>query len=129
MRLFAALALCVSACSGATTSTSSSSNQQADGVEGGACNYPASVEVNADPTGSGCFAKTPGQICQVSNGATILLDGGVSGGTESCQSMCGASQYEMTCRNVSGPADSLGCQVIPIPTPANVLFYCCPCAG
>lgn len=64
------------------------------------------------------------------SGATILLDGGVSGGTESCQSLCGASQYEMTCRNVSGPPDSsLACQVIPIPTQPTSCFTAVPAPG
>src|SRR5664279_3618267 len=94
------------------------------------------VVVNSNPSGSGCFASPPAQICQVSNGATInLADGGVTGGTESCSSLCGPSQYEMTCRGaapmgtVPNLDPSLGCQVIPIPTPSSTLFYCCPCSG
>ena len=54
-----------------------------------------------------------------------LDDGGVSGGTEPCQSLCGASQYEMTCRSVGvvcaipNPASSLGCKGHPDPDAAH----------
>lgn len=98
-------------------------------TDGGSCRYPGNVQVCSDPAGPGCFAHAPGQICLVSNGATILPDGGVSGGTESCNSICGASQYEMTCMDTdAAPDPSLGCQLIPIPTPSCCLYYCCPCA-
>jgi|CZKU01.1.fsa_nt_gi hypothetical protein len=102
---------------------------------GGACAYPANVETDRDASSEGCFARPPASICQVSNGATILADGGVENGTETCQSLCSAGQYELTCRSagiasaIPDPDSSLGCQVIPIPTPSNALFYCCPCAG
>ena len=97
-------------------------------ADGGSCRYPKNVQVCSDPAGSGCFAHAPGQICLVSNGATILPDGGVSGSTESCKSICGASQYEMTCMDTdAAPDPSLGCQLIPIPTPSCCLYYCCPC--
>jgi hypothetical protein len=97
--------------------------------DGGSCAYPAGVVAETDAANSGCFAHVPGQICEVSNGATVLPDGGVSGGTESCHSLCGASEYEMTCQFTNtGPDPSLGCTVIPIPTPSCCLYYCCPCA-
>jgi hypothetical protein len=130
VKVLAALAVLTVACSGAVSPGSSSSKE-----EGGTCHYPPSV-ADSDASSSGCFARPPGQICQVSNGASVNLDeGGVTGGTETCQSLCGASQYEMTCRSVGvvgaipDPASSLGCKVIPLPTPPTALFYCCPCAG
>ncbi|HEX8789891.1 MAG TPA: hypothetical protein VF765_02995 [Polyangiaceae bacterium] len=123
-----ALALLTAACSAATSSGGSASSQQAGSNGGGSCRYPGNVQVSSDPSGPGCFAHAPGQICQVSNGATVLPDGGVSGGTESCTSICGASQFEMTCMDTnSAPDPSLGCTVIPIPTPSCCLYYCCPC--
>ena len=101
-----------------------------------ACHYPASADTDGDGSMSGCHAGPPGQICGVSNGATINgEDGGVSGGTESCQGICSAGQYELTCMStgmsgtIPDPASSLNCQIIPIPTPSNALFYCCPCAN
>jgi hypothetical protein len=136
---FALFALLATACSGVTTSGSSAAQQPLGALEGGSCPYPAGVQVDSSPSESGCFGGPPGQSCLVSNGALILEDGGVSGGTESCKSLCGASQYELTCRTVTAsgvvassipdPDPVLGCQVIVSPTPSNVLFYCCPCAN
>ena len=127
MRAFVLLPFLIAACSGATAPGTSE-------ADGGTCNYPASVVVDTNPSGSGCFASPPGQICQVSNGATInLTDGGATEGTQSCSSLCGRSRYEMTCRGtapigtIPSIDPSLDCQVIPIPTPSNTLFYCCPC--
>jgi hypothetical protein len=135
MRSFAALALVVAGCSDMTSSGSSSSQSQEGGAQdGGTCHHPSSVDTDSDASRSGCFAMPPGQICQVSSGATVLPDGGVSGGTQSCKSLCGTSQYEVACRStdivgaIPDPQSSLGCKVIPIPTPSNALFYCCPCA-
>jgi hypothetical protein len=129
--LSAAVLLAVAAgCSGGGSSPSSSSSTQQADVQGtGTCHYPATVDVNSSPSGAGCFARPPAQICEVSNGATVNVDGGVSGGTESCSSLCGPSQYEMTCTDTNdGPDPALGCQVIPVPTPSCCLYYCCPCA-
>jgi len=123
--------LAVGACAGASSSNSSSTSSQQSGAE--ACTYPANADTS-DDAGAGCTAATPGKICQVSNGASILADGGVSGGTETCTSSCGASDYELTCKSASlvgaipSPDSSLGCTIIPIPTPSDALFYCCPCA-
>jgi hypothetical protein len=135
MKVFALLAVLATACSGVANSGSTSSNQGLAAQDGGTCHYPAGVDVNSSPSGPGCFGGPARQICQVSNGATINAeDGGVSGGTESCKSLCGASQYEMTCSAAAvnavspDPDSALGCQVIPIPTPSSTLFYCCPCA-
>jgi hypothetical protein len=133
MKLLASLllGLLATACSAKSSSggSSSSSSQPGGPSDAGTCHYPASVQVSSDASGPGCFAHTPGMICQVSNGATVLPDGGVANGTETCSSLCGTSDYEMTCMNTSAEPDpSLGCQVIPIPSPSDVLFYCCPCA-
>ena len=113
----------------------SNETAQRNSVQEAACRYPANASTD-DGSMSGCHAGRPGQICEVSNGATVNIeDGGVSGGTESCKSLCGAGQYELTCTSagISGPiADpdtSLGCVIIPIPTPSDALFYCCPCAN
>jgi hypothetical protein len=81
--------------------------------DGGVCEYPASVNVNSSPSGPGCFAGHTGQLCE--------------GG--SCRPFCTSPQYEMSCYDGSAPDAALGCQSIAIPTPSNVLFYCCPCAN
>jgi hypothetical protein len=127
--LFAPLTL-LAACVGQTSSGGSSSSSSSETTYGdtGTCHYPAGVPVSSTPSGPGCFAHPPGQVCQVSNGATVLPDGGVANGTESCSSMCASSDYGMTCNGASaGPAASLGCQIVPIPTPSDVAIYCCPC--
>jgi hypothetical protein len=124
--------LLAGACSG-TGALGTSSQKQLGATDGETCKYPAGVDVNSSPSGSGCFAGPAGQSCEVSNGATVNADGAVSGGTESCKPLCGASQYELTCMSPVGqiapdPDSALNCQIIPLPTPSGTLFYCCPCA-
>jgi hypothetical protein len=63
------------------------------------------------PAVPGCAASPSFQIC----------------GPSSCDDPCSASDMVMTCTGAS-PDDALGCTVIPIPTPSNVLYFCCPCA-
>jgi hypothetical protein len=101
---------------------------------GGTCHYPAGVETEPDASDSfGCFAVPPGRLCEVSNGATVLPDGGVTDGTESCHSLCSGSDYRMTCTGppsgaaMPTPDSTLGCSIVPLPTPAGVSIYCCPC--
>jgi hypothetical protein len=128
---FAALVLVVAGCSSSSPSTSSTSAQ----TSAGACTYPANAKPGTSESGMGCFAAPPGQSCQVSNGATVELDGAVENGTETCTSQCGASEYELTCNSggimgsIPDPDPSLNCQAIREPTPSSLLFYCCPCAN
>jgi len=90
-----------------------------------ACVYPSGAALPSDAAVPelGCFAGPRGQLC------TLLADGQTS-----CTDLCSASDFEMTCRGafpvgqVPSPTESLGCKVIPMPTPSNVQFYCCPCA-
>jgi hypothetical protein len=138
MRLLALLGLVgsvIPACANRTDLNGSTGNSDggihAEGmVSNGSCHLPAPVEVRTDPPVPGCFARSPAALCAVRNGATVnAADGGVSGGTESCASLCKASQYEMVCDPPEETPDpSLGCRVIPIPTPSCCLYYCCPCA-
>lgn len=122
----------VAGCSGNTGTLSSASGQQASVAtqDGGSCQYPTGVVVNASPTSPGCYGHPPAQDCQVSNGATVnAQDGAVTSGTETCSSLCPPSYFEMTCENTNaGPDPALGCAVIPIPTPSCCGYYCCPCA-
>jgi ABC-type Fe3+-hydroxamate transport system substrate-binding protein len=130
MRYMLAVLVCVAgaACSSATSQGTSSSSQSDQAT---ACTYPPLAVTYSDASGSGCKPEAPGKICQVSNGATVLADGGVVNGTETCTSLCGDSQYELSCMEApsANPDPSLGCTVIPIPTPADVTLYCCPCAN
>jgi hypothetical protein len=76
--------------------------------------------------------------CEVPNGGTVEADGTIvaSDGavvTGTCQLACTQDQYTLTCVSsalpgrIPTPEPSLGCSAIPVPTPSNVLFYCCPC--
>jgi len=73
-----------------------------------------------------CSATAPLQICEVSSGAEVLGDGGVLNGTQTCHTACSDSQRSVTCAGGATLADTSGCTVVPIPTPAGQTFYCCP---
>lgn len=76
---------------------------------------------------------------------TLKLCTEYSSTSESCSDYCSATDYSLTCRSAEtavavdggtdvtfidvGPDASLGCQVVPIPTPAGTTVYCCPCSG
>lgn len=83
------------------------------------CQSPAGVSEAPDAAVAGCF-RSSFQICTTST---------------SCKPACAASDYSMTCTGSSAvgaipaPDATLGCTVIPVPTPSDVLFYCCPCAS
>jgi hypothetical protein len=100
----------------------------------GACVYPEGVTTAPDASTSGCFAEPSARVCQISNGATVLPDGGVANGTETCQSTCGAGEFALSCSSagltgpIPAPNAALGCSVVPDPTPPGELLYCCPCA-
>jgi len=75
-------------------------------------------------------------ICEVPSGSLLDADGSITtpdGGVVRCSDYCSPTQYALTCYGpepgaISSPAPSLGCTVIPIPTPSGELFYCCPCS-
>jgi hypothetical protein len=128
------LVLLLVGCAGQSGATTSSTAQQQTNHEIAVCAYPSGIETDAGATDA-CVAGPPGQSCAVSNGATILPDGGVENGTKTCTPQCDSSHYELRCSSSIGsqtplpsPASSLGCTVIAEPTPSNALFYCCPCA-
>jgi hypothetical protein len=77
------------------------------------------LDAGFDPTAAGCHAGPTGQACQVPG---------------ACTPLCKPGEYELTC-HTPGPAlsavpspEDVRCRVIPLPTPANMLLYCCPCA-
>ena len=105
--------------------------------DGGACHWPASASTFSDASGSGCTPRAGFGTCEVSNGGTGEPDGtiippDIANGT--CTNACSPSQYALTCVGaaltsaIPAPDTSLNCRVIPIPTPSDVLVYCCPCA-
>jgi hypothetical protein len=100
-----------------------------------ACSWPSAADTF--DAGEGCLPKSMFDICQVPSGSIILADGGIltpDGGTAVCSDYCSPSEYALTCSSTGGPQtpipspdSSLDCTVIPIPTPSNALFWCCPC--
>jgi hypothetical protein len=116
----------------------------ADGTtdaDAGACAWPASVTQIGDASTAGCWAQATFNICEVPSGGTVNgQDGTITGAdgkpvTNACHNACSASEYALTCaaevqsHPIPSPDGSLGCKAIPVPTPSNQLFYCCPCAG
>ena len=108
--------------------------------DAGACGWPASFTSSGDASSVGCWATPTHNICKVPNGGSFNeQDGTVRGPdgqvvTDACQDVCLASEYSLTCTgdgmmpaSMPSPDTSLGCTVIPVPTPSNVSFYCCPC--
>jgi hypothetical protein len=109
-------------------------------VDAGACGWPASVTSSGDASSAGCWAKPTHNICKVPNGGSFNAQDGTIRGpdgqvvTDACEDACSASEYALTCTgdtmmpsSIPSPDTSLGCTVIPVPTPSNVAFYCRPC--
>ena len=117
------------------------SNQSDDTTkDGGACALPPGVTLSSDAGGVGCLAQASFNICEVPNGGSINAQDGTILGPDgkpvvnACHDVCSASEYALTCTGatlspstIPSPDSSLGCKVIPGPTPSNELFYCCPC--
>ena len=110
--------------------------------DAGSCGWPASFTSSGDASSVGCWAKPTHDICKVPNGGSFNAQDGTIRGpdgqvvTDACQDACLASEYALTCTgdgmmpaSMPSPDTSLGCTAIPVPTPSNVLFYCCPCGG
>lgn len=79
-----------------------------------ACVVPPAADTFDDASARGCWPHADFTI----NGADA----------------CRSYEYALTCEFDAGeigtlPAPSLGCTVIPVPTPPNALFYCCLCAS
>ena len=91
------------------------------GVQSGAlmCNATAGLSLASDAAAPSCKSDLAFQICS----------------TSSCKSACAGSELPVSCTgdstggNIPAPDAAFGCTVIPIPTPSNELFYCCPCAS
>jgi hypothetical protein len=109
-------------------------------VDAGACGWPTSVTLSGDAGSVGCWAKPTFNICEVPNGGSVNAQDGTIRGpdgqvvTDACKDACSASEYALTCTgdtmmpsSIPSPDSSFGCTGIPVPTPSNVLFYCCPC--
>lgn len=138
---FVAILLPLVGCgSGEDGGTDAQSESATAALDGGACVWPASVTQTDDAGAVGCWARATFNICQVPNGGSVnAQDGTITGPdgkpvTNACHDACSGSEYALTCTSatllsapIPVPDVSLGCSVIPIPTPSDALFYCCPC--
>jgi len=76
---------------------------------GASCRVPAAANTFAggDAGATGCLPSTGGNVCS-------------------------SSQYTLSCYGtapIPPPDGTLRCSIALIPTPSNVLFYCCPCGS
>ncbi len=88
-------------------------------------------------TPTGCSRLPDFKICEVPSGSTVNPDGTVTMANgevveASCTDPCSPTGYAMRCYDGSNPLvilpvppAVLNCTSVPVPTPSNVLFYCC----
>jgi hypothetical protein len=113
-----------------------SAGDESKAADVASCNYSSALDVaeNGDLT-PGCHVTADAKVCEVSNGATVSQDGGVSNGTESCKPLCAQGQYPVECvgegvmRPIPQLPTGLSCQPGGLPTPSSEMSYCCPCGG
>jgi hypothetical protein len=109
-----------------------------------ACSWPAAADTSDPTTRAGCQPRSIFQLCEVPNGSYIHADGTITtpdGTTVTCDSACGPTDYAMFCRSetpsidpptsspMPTPDPSLGCRILPIPTPPSLTVYCCACGA
>ncbi len=88
-------------------------------------------------TPTGCSRLPDFKICEVPSGSAVNPDGTVTMANgevveASCTDPCSPTGYAMRCYDGSNPLvilpvppAVLNCTSVPVPTPSNVLFYCC----
>ena len=102
-----------------------------------ACAVPAAAETFDATNSIGCAARSIFKICSVPEGSVIHADGTIttpSGETVTCSTPCSPTDYSLSCYGADGqpipsPDARLSCRAIPVPTPPDALFYCCPCGA
>ena len=91
--------------------------------DGGGCSWPENLTPTSDGSAVGCWAHA------------------ISGPVDASQITCSSAEYALGCvgewpysadgsythATIPEPDSSLGCRILPIPTPVNASFYCCPC--
>lgn len=87
------------------------------------CDPPPGADTSG-ANGIGCAPMPVFRSCE-----QTITPGGT---TETCTDVCPMIDYPLACRGtmaatVPAPDQSLGCSVVPMPTPPNETFYCCPC--
>lgn len=131
------IVLVLAACGGQGRSSSDAGHGLGD--QGAVCNWPASADTYDSATDAGCSPSRAFNICEVPNGSTVHADGGVTlpdggSGTMDCSDACTSREFALSCYSgglepIRSPAAGLTCRLIPVPTPAGALFYCCTCAS
>jgi hypothetical protein len=95
-----------------------------------ACTVPAAANTFSATSSAGCQPQTVFQICEVPSGSTYEPDGSIStpnGAAVMCSDPCSATEYSLACTGNAVADSSLGCKVIPLPTPEGATNFCCPC--
>jgi len=115
-------------------------------VDAGACTWSRDFNPASDEYALGCWAHSITNPCQVPGGGVVGPDGMILGpdgnpaADQSCRFACVASEFALHCvgeytwpdsgcetRTMPAPDPSLGCRILPLPTPENQAYYCCPC--
>jgi len=87
-------------------------------ADAGACAWPSVFNSTGDESAVGCWASA------------------VSGPADAGVFSCSSAEYWLTCvgallqlppDTIPAPDSSLGCRVLPLPTPPDTMYYCCPC--
>jgi hypothetical protein len=141
------LPLCLSllAIAAAVSSSCSSMSSTSDGAPATAqlpaCSWPASLDP-IDAASGQCRGAAravlscvdpggAGEICLSNDLAGCPDRAGSAAGSSTCQDLCNAGEYGIICGAV-GPVPEVqppsGCRSR-APTPAGVVFYCCPCGS
>jgi hypothetical protein len=119
----------------ACQSSSPDVGRAGEGTKIPVCTWPAAADTFDSSSSTGCYPRSMFQVCEVPDGSVVHADGTITtpgGTTVTCDDACSASEYSLSCYwrsdgQPAAPAASLDCRLIPIPTPATALFYCCPC--
>ncbi len=111
-----------------------------DAVSAGVCNSPEAANTFDAITSAGCVPAPTFQICEVADGAVLNPDGTYTPPAK-CNDPCAPGGYALRCSGetlsmdpptfspMPAPDPSLGCRVLPIPTPPNLTVYCCACGA
>lgn len=104
---------------GAIGTGGNGSDVTSDVVDVGVCMWPSAFNPAGNQTGpipSRCRAYAP----------SGLADGGMVS--------CSSAEYSLVCFGdsslnapIPAPNSSLGCRILPLPTPSDQSYYCCPC--